>query len=245
MRLLILTKRNFDSALWFKGHVEQSINWTVDLSVDNANSSPLQSSLPEYDLIWMYYYPHIIKKETLQLNKHWLNTHPSYLPFNRGSAPNFFSIVNNTPAGVSVHKVVSEVDRGDVLARSEVKVRPHWTGEDLYYVLLDESLFLTISTFDEIKDCLNQDSNLDSDSADNWDNLGTNQTKLPYNDEPTNRLAEFHMLHDLDAVWEQTHDLQYIMRIIRASTFGRYTGAYYTDENGNKIEIKGRFRVLE
>jgi methionyl-tRNA formyltransferase len=40
----------------------------------------------------------IIKK----LKKPIFNIHLSYLPFNRGAHPNFWSFIENTPAGVSI-----------------------------------------------------------------------------------------------------------------------------------------------
>ena len=60
------------------------------------------------------------------------NTHPSYLPYNRGKHPNVWSIVEGTPAGGSVHVLEAGIDSGDVLVRREVAVRPDDTGESLY-----------------------------------------------------------------------------------------------------------------
>lgn len=239
-RLLILTKRNCDDALWFAGHVQKQPDWEVEVETSNINywnDNWDYGDLFDYDLIWMYYYPHIIKPHVLQLNGRWLNTHPSYLPFNRGSAPNFFSIVTNTPAGVSVHKVTEKLDRGDILAREEIFCNPAWTGEDLYAVLGEEALQLTIDTFHEIKDIVDNDYE--------WDRLGTEQGKLinPGVEQHTTR--QFHETRNLTSEFERTKSLNHIMRIIRAATFEGYEGAYFYDDDGHRVEIKGTFRVLE
>jgi cephalosporin hydroxylase/methionyl-tRNA formyltransferase len=62
-----------------------------------------------------------------------LNTHPSYLPFNRGRYPNVWAIVDRTPAGGSVHYLEPGIDSGPLLVRHEVRVRPDDTGESLYH----------------------------------------------------------------------------------------------------------------
>lgn len=46
-----------------------------------------------------------------------INIHISYLPYNRGADPNFWSWFDDTPKGVSVHEIDEGVDTGPVLAR--------------------------------------------------------------------------------------------------------------------------------
>jgi methionyl-tRNA formyltransferase len=58
----------------------------------------------------------IIKK----LKKPIFNIHLSYLPFNRGAHPNFWSFIDNTPAGVSIHKIDKGIDTGDVVLRKKI-----------------------------------------------------------------------------------------------------------------------------
>lgn len=61
-----------------------------------------------------------------------LNVHPAYLPYNRGAHPNVWSIVEGTPAGVTVHWIDEGVDTGDVVLRHEVPVEPVDTAHSLY-----------------------------------------------------------------------------------------------------------------
>jgi methionyl-tRNA formyltransferase len=48
------------------------------------------------------------------------NIHLSYLPFNRGAHPNFWSFIENTPAGVSIHKIDKGIDTGNIIFRKKV-----------------------------------------------------------------------------------------------------------------------------
>src|SRR5687768_9409595 len=57
-----------------------------------------------------------------------INLHPAYLPYNRGAYPNVWSIVEGTPAGVTLHYIDPGVDTGDLIGRQEVAVEPTDTG---------------------------------------------------------------------------------------------------------------------
>ena len=49
-----------------------------------------------------------------------INLHISLLPWNRGSDPNLWSFLDDTPKGVSIHHIDAGVDTGDVIAQREV-----------------------------------------------------------------------------------------------------------------------------
>lgn len=66
-------------------------------------------------------YRHLISEEVLELMPgRVINLHTSLLPFNRGSAPNFFSFWDNTPKGVTIHLVDKGLDTGDILCQREL-----------------------------------------------------------------------------------------------------------------------------
>lgn len=48
------------------------------------------------------------------------NLHISYLPWNRGADPNFWSFKDNTPKGVTIHKMDEGIDTGPILAQKIV-----------------------------------------------------------------------------------------------------------------------------
>ena len=48
------------------------------------------------------------------------NIHPSYLPYNRGYHPNFWSIHDGTPAGTTIHQIDNSIDTGRIVAQSRI-----------------------------------------------------------------------------------------------------------------------------
>ncbi|MDE5589087.1 MAG: pseudaminic acid synthase [Acetatifactor sp.] len=66
-------------------------------------------------------YRHLISEEVLRLMPgRIINLHTSFLPFNRGSAPNFFSFWDNTLKGVTIHLMDKGLDTGDILCQREL-----------------------------------------------------------------------------------------------------------------------------
>lgn len=72
-------------------------------------------------LIISYNYKYIIsKKITEQYNGRLVNLHISLLPWNRGASPNFWSFVDDTPKGVTIHYVDDGLDTGDIIFQKEM-----------------------------------------------------------------------------------------------------------------------------
>ena len=75
-----------------------------------------------YDLIISYKYRHIIDKQVIEnINCPIINLHISYLPFNRGAHPNFWSFYDRTPAGVSIHLIDEGIDTGPIITQKIIK----------------------------------------------------------------------------------------------------------------------------
>ena len=94
----------------------------------------------------------IYKKDFLCKFKHNLNLHPSYLPYNRGKDPYIWSIVNQTPLGVTIHKMSEKIDYGDYYVRKKIKLSFPFTGFDLYQKSLAEIYKLFIKNWPKIRD---------------------------------------------------------------------------------------------
>lgn len=72
----------------------------------------------EPSFIISFNYRHLIGSEVLQLMQgRIINLHTSFLPYNRGSSPNFFSFLEDTPKGVTIHQMSEGLDRGDILCQ--------------------------------------------------------------------------------------------------------------------------------
>ena len=79
-----------------------------------------------YDIVLGFGYTHMLKGDVLKNDScPIVNLHTSYLPFNRGTHPNFWSFYDGTPSGVTIHLinegVEKGIDTGDVLFQSHVK----------------------------------------------------------------------------------------------------------------------------
>ena len=74
-----------------------------------------------YDLIVSYGYKHIIKDDVIKGSiAPIINLHMSYLPWNRGAHPNFWSFYDNTPIGVTIHLIDANIDEGPILYQKNV-----------------------------------------------------------------------------------------------------------------------------
>ena len=89
-----------------------------------------------FDFALSYTYRHIISPEVLAaLNHEVLNIHNSFLPFNRGADPNLWSIVSDTPRGVTIHFMDESLDKGHILAQTVVPLLECDTLESSYNAL--------------------------------------------------------------------------------------------------------------
>ena len=79
------------------------------------------SDLSEFELVVSFGYKHILNKATLSTaNRDPINLHVSFLPFNRGMHPNFWSHYDGTPSGVTIHHIDSGIDTGDIIVQKRV-----------------------------------------------------------------------------------------------------------------------------
>lgn len=98
------------------------------------------------------WWPYIISEKLIGLTKRgFVNTHPGYLPYNRGKHPYFWSIVDGTPFGVTLHYVDKDIDNGPIIAQEEIPISWEDTGETLYNESRERILNLFYKHFDEIK----------------------------------------------------------------------------------------------
>ena len=79
------------------------------------------NDLKNIDLVISFNYRHILKKNILKkLKRPAINLHISYLPFNRGSHPNFWSFVENSPKGVTIHEIDEGLDTGPIIYQKKI-----------------------------------------------------------------------------------------------------------------------------
>lgn len=105
------------------------------------------------DLGILAWWPYIIDEAMISMTRRgFVNTHPGFLPFNRGKHPYFWSIVDQTPFGVTLHYVDKDIDSGAIIAQKEIPVEWEDTGESLYLLSRELILELFREYFPQIKE---------------------------------------------------------------------------------------------
>lgn len=94
------------------------------------------------ELIISYNYNYIIGREIIDYMKgKIINLHISYLPWNRGSSPNIWSFIENTPKGVTIHQIDEGLDTGKILFQKECWFEPEKETFASTYRQLNETVF--------------------------------------------------------------------------------------------------------
>ncbi len=102
------------------------------------------------DKIISYGYRHIIKEDILDKYKI-INLHIAYLPYNQGVSPNFFSFLENTPKGVTIHYMDKGIDTGDILLNKKIDFK-NGTLNSTYWDLRAEIEGLFIKNWNDLRD---------------------------------------------------------------------------------------------
>ena len=132
----------------------------IDFLSDNGNSvTRYEEKLNresitkcEYDFLISFGYRYIISKEILDYFKgKAINLHISYLPWNKGTDPNLWSILENTPKGVTIHQMDYDLDTGQILYQKEISFDDNDTLKSSYDKLQTGLVELFKANWDNIK----------------------------------------------------------------------------------------------
>lgn len=125
----------------------------------NTKNKIKLKNLDNINLIISFGYRHIIDENIIKKKKNIINLHISYLPYNRGADPNFWSFAENTPSGVTIHKVDKGIDTGNIIYQKLIdfdlyKNKNKLTFKKTYMTLISEleNIFINNS-----KNLLNND----------------------------------------------------------------------------------------
>ena len=79
------------------------------------------SDLKNVELLISFNYRHIIKKNILKrLKRPAINLHTSFLPFNKGAHPNFWSFIEKTTKGVTIHEINKGLDSVPIIYQKKI-----------------------------------------------------------------------------------------------------------------------------
>lgn len=170
---------------------------------------------PEWGIL--AWWPKIVKPHIRKVPKHgFLNTHPSLLPYNRGKHPNFWSIVEGVPFGVTLHLIDDGIDTGDIVAQRVIPYGWCDTGESLYAKGLAYMIELFKETYPKLRA-----GNIEPKKQD-----GT--------------LATFHRGAELDGAsrvdLNATYTARQLLDLIRARTFHGHPACWF-EECGDTYEV--------
>lgn len=175
-----------------------------------------------FDLGLLAWWPKIIRQPLLSLpHSGFINTHPSLLPFNRGKHYNFWSIVEQSPFGVSLHMVDQGVDTGDIVSQLPIPYTWEDTGGSLYQKSAAAILRLFQDTYPKIRG-------------------------LDFGRRPQDLAAgSSHRASELDAaseiVLDKTYRARDLLNLLRARTFPGYPACQFSDGDDVyevRVEIK-------
>jgi methionyl-tRNA formyltransferase len=87
----------------------------------------------DLDLGILAWWPYIVRTPLIDVPRRgFLNFHPSLLPLGRGKDPYFWSIVEGSPFGVTLHFIDRGIDSGDVAFQRQIPVGWEDSGQTLY-----------------------------------------------------------------------------------------------------------------
>lgn len=107
--------------------------------VKSLNEAIGLDEVNDIDLIVCFGYRYVLEPEFIaKCSCPILNLHISYLPFNRGAHPNFWSFYDGTQSGVTIHLVDDGIDTGPILFQKKVNFVQEKTFSDTHARLLVE-----------------------------------------------------------------------------------------------------------
>lgn len=170
------------------------------------------------DIGFSIMFGYLLRQDLLSLlSRGCLNLHPAFLPFNRGAHPNVWSIVDRTPAGVTLHYIDEGVDTGDIVCQKEVSIISTDTGESLYHKLERAGLELL---------------------QESWPAIQSGQikrTRQPGASGTSHKVTDVSQIDEIDL--QKDCKAEDLLNILRARTFPPYRGAFFRHD-GRKVYIR-------
>jgi len=169
------------------------------------------------DVICSFWSSYIFTKEIIDMIPLGIiNLHNSLLPWARGSAANIFTILENCPAGVSLHYISEHIDKGNIIDQTEVPCASWDSGKTYFHKQLNAMTKLFKK---------------------NWPTLRENKIE----GQSQKGKGSFHYHYEANALREIKLDQSYsgreLINLLRAFSFTPYDGCYFVDENGDKINL--------
>jgi methionyl-tRNA formyltransferase len=224
MRILFLGVNNVGDQC-YKWLISQNEN-VIELIEDKISLNKLKGLMP--DIVVSIGYRHILPSECLNVPECGvINSHKALLPLNRGTDPCFWTIRDQTKAGVTMHYIDAGVDTGDIISQVEVDYSFSDTAESLYRRLEVAQFELFKTTWPQIKS-----GNI---------NRRKQETKGTYH-------GKIDFANQLNIELEQKYKAEDLINLLRAATFRPFKNAFFVKNNKKyyvDIEITPEDKVLK
>jgi len=146
MKILFLGPKDSAVRSFIESFENDSVEWY---------DQPLSETFVEEirpDFLVSHGYRHRVRPPVLKkFPRAAINLHISYLPWNRGADPNFWSFYDDTPKGVSIHLMDERIDTGEIIAQKHVDFIPPDTLATSYQKLQAKLLELFSEEWPKIK----------------------------------------------------------------------------------------------
>ena len=174
------------------------------------------------DLIILAWWPYLLRQPLMGIPRlGCLNFHPSLLPHDRGKHPNFWSLVEASPFGVSLHFIDDGIDSGDVAFQRPIAKSWEDTGGTLYETAQREIVDLFRENFPAIL-----------------------RGEIPRKRQDLSH-GTMHLGRQLEAASRLDLNKSYVARdllnLLRARTFPPHPAAYF-EEDGHEYEVRVEIR---
>lgn len=111
---------------------DELVEWSGKITLEKALSM-------EAEFIICFGYAHLLAPDIVKSYRgRAINLHISFLPYNKSSHPNFWSFVEDTPQGVTIHLVDEGADSGDIICQKQLHMDRKMTFRETYDILIEE-----------------------------------------------------------------------------------------------------------
>ncbi|MDO9406418.1 MAG: formyltransferase family protein [Polaromonas sp.] len=212
LALVITTQKNAITDLALEAGIATSVYETEEIAL--ATMSDIAAPVDLGILAW---WPKIIRKRLLSFPKSgFINTHPSLLPRQRGKHYNFWAIVEQSPFGVTLHRVDEGIDSGEIVSQQEVTYDWSDNGASLYQKAQEAMIALFRETYPQLRQ--------------------RGVASVPQDES----LVSFHHSSELEAAstieLDQSYSGRELLNLLRARTFPGHPGCRFRD-NGEVFEV--------
>jgi methionyl-tRNA formyltransferase len=170
--------------------------------------------LQDYDLVISLHCKQLFPAQLVNALR-CVNVHPGFNPSNRGWFPQVFSILNGHPAGVTLHEMVEEVDRGPVIAQRQVELFAFDTSRTAYDRIQQAEILLLDEWLPRI---LAGDYTTTETASGNYNGIADFKALCPIDRDETGTFGEF-----IDR--------------LRALSHPPYRNAYFVDKDGKRVYL--------